>query len=660
MPDTLQSQRAVLPEDTERRGQLVLRTLLVLLVPILSAAITLLLVRAITQSPTPTPASSPHVSIIVMVVFFTALVVLVRLGRPTLSALLLIGVWTLITTVVTVRGGIASIGPAFWIIPICAAGLLIDGVASISLAALATVLVGSMAWLEMQGLSMVTDPQLPLVSPPFQFAAAPLVLSGIWAGLFWTVALLTSLLAGGLQRALNQSREQEEALRDLSDQLEARVAAQTAELAQRATRAEALYEVSQALTSTLDLREILALIAEQAARLLEFDSAQVLLQQAEGGFESLGSYPSSGSQEDATTASDQPSDLSEARSPAPAAGRSTALCPELTDLEPLLSELAQAREPSVVAITRSPAGSAGRSPAQPSGPAEDRSDGDMSAAALILPMHFGTSLSGVLMLTNADGRAECGSDDLVLGQGLADQAAVAIANAQLLDQAREAATLEERTRLARDIHDTLAQGLTGIVVQLGAAQRALAVAPEEAREHLSLAQHMARESLAEARRSVWNLRSPALDRGDLAGALQALTLRPLGADVSVTFEQRGEPWLLSSAVESTLLRVCQEALVNVAKHAEATEAAVLLEYTPDDLRLSIDDDGVGFDTQALEQAASPLGPWSGFGLVGMRERMNALGGTLEITAESRLPRGGEGGTHILAVVPRPVREVSNR
>ena len=649
MPDTQQSQRAVLPEETHRRGQLVLRTLLILLVPSLSAAVTLLLVRATTRLPLPTPNSSPHVPIIVMVVFLTALIVLVRLGRPTLSALLLIGVWTLITTAVTVRGGISSIGPAFWIIPICAAGLLIDGVASISLAALATVLVGSMAWLEMQGLPMVSQPQLPLVSPPFQFAAAPLVSAGVWAGLFWTVALLTSLLAGGLQRALNQSREQEEALRDLSDQLESRVAAQTAELAQRATRAEALYQVSQALTSTLDLKQMLALIAQQAARLLEFDSAQVLLQQAEGSFESLGSYPSSDSQEDATTGSAQPSDLNEARSPAPLAGRSPAPLPGLTALEPLLRELAQAREPRVVAIARSPA--------QPARRVTDRSDGDTIAAALMLPMHFGTSLSGVLMLTNADGRAECDNDDLVLGQGLADQAAVAIANAQLLDQAREAATLEERTRLARDIHDTLAQGLTGVVVQLGAAQRALAIAPEEAREHLSLAQHMARESLAEARRSVWNLRSPALDRGDLAGALQALTLRPLGADVSVTFEQRGEPWLLSSAVESTLLRVCQEALVNVAKHAKATEAAVLLEYTPDDLRLSIDDDGMGFDTRALEQAASPPGPWSGFGLVGMRERVNDLGGTLEITAGSS---GGERGTHILAVVPRPAREVSNR
>ena len=125
-----------------------------------------------------------------------------RLGRPTVSALLLIGVWTLITTLATLRGGVASIGPAFLVIPICAAGLLIDGVASLSLAALATVLVGSLAWMERFGLYTVSAPQLPLVTSPFPLMALPLITAGIWIGLFWTVALLTWLLAGGLQRAL--------------------------------------------------------------------------------------------------------------------------------------------------------------------------------------------------------------------------------------------------------------------------------------------------------------------------------------------------------------------------------------------------------------------------------------------------------------------------
>ena len=196
-----------------------------------------------------------------------------------------------------------------------------------------------------------------------------------------------------------------------------------------------------------------------------------------------------------------------------------------------------------------------------------------------------------------------------MGQGLADQAAVAIANAQLLNQAREAATLEERTRLARDIHDTLAQGLTGVVVQLGAAQRALEVAPAEASDHLALARRMARESLAEARRSVWNLRAPALERGESERCAAGTDGPPAGSPYARSpSNRRGEPWVLSSAVESTLLRVCQEALVNVAKHAQATEAHVELAYQPDSVCLRIRDNGIGFDQQTLDEVTATRGP----------------------------------------------------
>ncbi len=213
-------QNLVIPEETQRRGNLVLQALPVLLIPALSAIITVLFVNLVLRT-TITPvaeASRPHpgvIGIIVTAVFLTALIVLVRLGRPTVSALLLIGVWTLITTLATLRGGVASIGPAFLVIPICAAGLLIDGVASLSLAAMATVLVASLAWMEMLGLYTVSVPELPLVTSPFPLMALPLVTAGVWTGLFWTVALLTWLLAGGVQRALQKSREQAEVLQEL-------------------------------------------------------------------------------------------------------------------------------------------------------------------------------------------------------------------------------------------------------------------------------------------------------------------------------------------------------------------------------------------------------------------------------------------------------------
>lgn len=603
MPDMLHRQQSALVEETQRRGRLVLQALPVLLIPIVSGLLAFLLASAAVGSMPPGLADRAHarpsavVLLIVSAVFFTALITLVRLGRPTVSALLLIAGWTLFTMLATLSGGVGSIGPAFLIIPICAAGLLIDGVASMSLAALATVLVTSLSWLEMRGVYTVATPQLPVLTQTLEPLSLPLFSAIVWSGLFWTVALLTSLLAGGLQRALSQSREQERALRELSNQLEARVAAQTDELAQRAARAEALYEVSQALTSTLDLNTVLGLIAEQATRLLGFDSAQVLLEQAGGGFSALRVYG-------------QPGDRDQL----------------LAALEPLLQEVAERGEPLVVPAAAVDAA------------------GGQTAAALLLPMCHGAGVAGVLMLANAHGDAHLAGDDIVLGQGLADQAAVAIANAQLLTQAREAATIEERTRLARDIHDTLAQGLTGVVVQLGAAQRAFEAAPAESREHLALALRMARESLAEARRSVWNLRAAALERGDLSQALGALTVRPMGAGVSVSFEQRGEPWPLASAVESTLLRVCQEALSNVSRHAQATEASVTLEYGPDSVRLSIHDNGIGFEQQPLPDSEATPGPWGGFGLLGMRERVSALGGTLQISDEQ--------GAQISAVIPR--------
>jgi signal transduction histidine kinase len=200
--------------------------------------------------------------------------------------------------------------------------------------------------------------------------------------------------------------------------------------------------------------------------------------------------------------------------------------------------------------------------------------------------------------------------------------------------------MEERSRVARDIHDTLAQGLTGIVVQLGAAQRALEVAPQDAPEHLKLAQDMAREALAEARRSIWNLRAPNLERGELRDALAGLAQRASSEKTRVTFETRGDAWEMRSEVESALLRVAQEALVNVGKHANATRAEVTLEYLPAAIRLVIQDNGVGLS----EPAQNANGPTSGFGVIGMRERIEQWGGKLFLTNDK--------GAQVEATIPR--------
>lgn len=418
-----QTQPQPISEETARRSRLVIQTLAILLIPLSIAVIAPLLLGihiAAPQSDVPTFLGLPQ-PLVVVTIFISALIILVRLGQPSLSAILLIGAWTLLTTLIALRFGVSSIFPALLIMPICAAGLLIDRIASLSLAGVATLLVFGSAWLDPGGATMSG-------LPARLSSAGPAVAAIVWAALYWTVAAMTSLLAGDLQRALRESRTRAEDLRRLSDQLETRVAAQTA---------------------------------------------------------------------------------------------------------------------------------------------------------------------------------------------------------QILSQEREAATQAERARLAREIHDTLAQGLTGIIVQLGAARRAAAAGGQAAGEHLALAEQMAREALAEARRSVWNMRAPALERGSLGDALGGLVERQGQIGLAGTFRQDGEPHPLPPEVEAALLRVAQEALANVYKHAGASRVDVELAFRPGQVQLRVRDDGRGFEGAELERTAAP-GPWGGFGLAGMRERLAALGGGLEL------------------------------
>lgn len=188
------------------------------------------------------------------------------------------------------------------------------------------------------------------------------------------------------------------------------------------------------------------------------------------------------------------------------------------------------------------------------------------------------------------------------------------------------AVLEERNRMAREIHDTLAQGFTGIVLQLEAAEQALNEDASLAQEHLNRARSLARENLNEARRSVWALRPLALEQLPFETVLRQETesfTRDSGikAAVNISGESRTQP----HDVQSTLLRICQEALTNIRKHAEATEVAVHLAFEANTVRLSIRDNGRGFDTETPVE--------SGFGLISMRERVRLLGGTLMVQSE---------------------------
>ena len=185
--------------------------------------------------------------------------------------------------------------------------------------------------------------------------------------------------------------------------------------------------------------------------------------------------------------------------------------------------------------------------------------------------------------------------------------------------------------MAREIHDTLAQGLTGIITQLEAAQQTSHDAERERR--IGNAKRLARDSLAEARRSVQALRPRALENSRLPEALAGEVARwSATSGVPGEVETTGDARALHPEVEVTLLRVAQEALANVAKHAGASRAGVTLSYMEDVVSLDVRDDGAGFVPQAAP-AASNGSLAGGFGLIAMRQRVSRLAGQLEIESE---------------------------
>lgn len=211
--------------------------------------------------------------------------------------------------------------------------------------------------------------------------------------------------------------------------------------------------------------------------------------------------------------------------------------------------------------------------------------------------------------------------------------------AQLLIQAREAGVLDERQRMAAEIHDTLGQGLTGIITQLQAARRA-----EDWQRHVDIAVRLARDSLTEARRSVHAVGPGHLAAAPLDQALRAvITEWGEHNEMAATFTVTGTVRRMHPEIEETLLRTAQEALANAAKHADASRVSLTLSYMEDVTMLDVRDDGAGFDPTQVRDGG-------GFGLTSMRRRVDRLAGTLEI--ESALGAG----TAISASVPAVTRD----
>ena len=202
------------------------------------------------------------------------------------------------------------------------------------------------------------------------------------------------------------------------------------------------------------------------------------------------------------------------------------------------------------------------------------------------------------------------------------------------------AVLNERSRAARELHDTLEQGLAGISLQLEAVAGSLSASPDRARQSLDVARQMLRYSQEEARRSVMDLRAQALESRDLAGALTDLAHQMTrGCDAVAQVSVQGTPQRLDAAHEHHLLRIGLEALTNALKHSGGQRIDLILRFSADHVELTVEDDGCGLSAAADDR------PGGHFGLLGIRERVDKLGGRLQLASAPGA------GTRVTVTVP---------
>ena len=264
-----------------------------------------------------------------------------------------------------------------------------------------------------------------------------------------------------------------------------------------------------------------------------------------------------------------------------------------------------------------------------------------------VPIWWHEEIIGTFGLAANDPSRRFSERDVAVLSILARHAAVGIENARLYAASRELGVAEERNRLAREIHDTLAQSLLTLTFQLRAARALIASEPERAMAELQAAETNARTALDEARRSVWNLSPVALESGSLVEALQGET-DASRAGLPCRLIVSGATRPLAADVQLALLRVTQEAIANARKHATCSRVEILLDFGEREVTLSVTDDGRGFDPARALKRPEPGG---GFGLAGMAERLQRFGGQLEI----RSGPGHPPGTTIVASVPYPAR-----
>jgi signal transduction histidine kinase len=261
------------------------------------------------------------------------------------------------------------------------------------------------------------------------------------------------------------------------------------------------------------------------------------------------------------------------------------------------------------------------------------------AATLCIPMIVSSKVTGMFSMRFKQKR-EIRPEEIELTRAMTHQAMLALQLMRLSKQSSEAAVMAERNRVARDIHDTLAQGFTGVIMQLEAARGAATQGNSgEAFERIGRASELARSSLGEARRSVRALRPRSLRDGKLPAALENLLKRMTdGTTLSADFRIEGDERAIPTDYEEGLLRVTQESLTNAVKHANARNFKANLVVSGNKIQLQLVDDGRGFNPNVEHE---------GFGLVGMKERVAGMGGEFIVRSKPNV------GTEILITLKLP-------
>jgi two-component system, NarL family, sensor kinase len=261
-----------------------------------------------------------------------------------------------------------------------------------------------------------------------------------------------------------------------------------------------------------------------------------------------------------------------------------------------------------------------------------------------IPIYADEKKIGVLNVASAEWR-KLTSDDLNLLNTIADLMSIAVERARLYDRSVSLGAVEERYRLARELHDTLGQDLTAILLRLETLDAKLesGVGPDALQESVRQIMSLTRDSLDEARRSVQDLRAAPLEGHSLSVALARLISEMQSrSPVTMTYDSVGASRPLPDHIEAGIYRIAQEALNNVVRHSNAGKAEVTLACTPIQLHLTVVDDGIGFDPSTI--------PGDRYGLKGLNERAHLLGG--ELNLESTEGKG----TRVEVIVPLEGKE----